>query len=88
MDTAVYVVTATDVNGCTASAEFTVSLKNNLTVDVTSEPQHICSGGSFVITPTAPAGTKYSWGLPTQSVTDGVTGTTAGTDQPTVHGEN
>ena len=88
LDTAVYVVTATDVNGCTASAEFTVSLKNNLTVDVTSEPQHICSGGSFVITPTAPAGTKYSWGLPTQSVTDGVTGTTTGADQPTVHGEN
>ncbi len=88
LDTAVYVVTATDVNGCTASAEFTVSLKNNLTVDVTSEPQHICSGGSFVITPTAPTGTTYTWGLPTQSVTDGVTGTTTGADQPTVHGEN
>ena len=88
LDTAVYVVTATDVNGCTASAEFTVSLKNNLTVDVTSEPQHICSGGSFVITPTAPAGTTYTWGLPTQSVTGGVTGTTADADQPTVHGEN
>lgn len=88
LDTAVYVVTATDVNGCTASAEFTVSLKNNLTVDVTSEPQHICSGGSFVITPTAPTGTTYTWGLPTQSVTDGVTGTTAGADQPNVHGEN
>lgn len=88
LDTAVYVVTATDVNGCTASAEFTVSLKNNLTVDVTSEPQHICSGGSFVITPTAPSGTTYTWGLPAQSVTGGVTGTTTGADQPTVHGEN
>ena len=30
LDTAVYVVTATDVNGCTASAEFTVSLKTTL----------------------------------------------------------
>ena len=88
LDTAVYVVTATDVNGCTASAEFTVSLKNNLTVDVTSKPQHICSGGSFVITPTAPSGTTYTWGLPAQSVTGGVTGTTTGADQPNVHGEN
>lgn len=88
LDTAVYVVTATDENGCTNSAEFTVGLTNDLTVDVASEPQHICSGGSFVITPTAPTGTTYTWGLPAQSVTGGVTGTTAGTDQPTVHGEN
>lgn len=41
-----------------------------------------------MITPTAPSGTTYTWGLPAQSVTGGVTGTTTGADQPTVHGEN
>ena len=67
LDTAVYVVTVTDANGCSKTAEFTVGLTNNLTVEVSAEPQHICSGGSFVITPTAPAGTHYSWNPPAQN---------------------
>ncbi|MCR4857768.1 MAG: hypothetical protein K5890_06190, partial [Bacteroidales bacterium] len=93
LDTAVYVVTATDANGCTNSAEFTVGLTNDLTVTVSAEPQHICSGGSFVITPTAPAGTKYSWELPAQNPAcspdcDYVSGTGTGAGQTTVYGEN
>ena len=93
LDTAVYVVTVTDANGCSKTAEFTVGLTNNLTVEVSAEPQHICSGGSFVITPTAPAGTHYSWNPPAQNPAcspdcDYVSGTAAGADQSTVHGEN
>ena len=93
LDTAVYVVTVTDANGCSKTAEFTVGLTNNLTVTVSAEPQHICSGGSFVITPAAPAGTKYSWELPAQDPAcspdcDYVSGTGTGAGQTTVHGEN
>ncbi|MCR5549893.1 MAG: InlB B-repeat-containing protein, partial [Bacteroidales bacterium] len=88
LDTAVYVVTVKDEKNCETTYEFTIGLTNDLTVTVSTEPQHICSGGSFVITPSAPTGTTYTWGLPMQSVAGGVTGTAAGTDQTTVHGEN
>ena len=93
LDTAVYVVTVTDANGCSKTAEFTVGLTNNLTVTVSAVPQHICSGGSFVITPTAPDGTHYSWGLPAQNPAcspdcDYVSGTAADANQTTVHGED
>ena len=91
LDTAVYVVTVTDANGCSKTAEFTVGLINNLNIDIPGEDQHICSGGSFVITPSVtPAGAAvtYSWDYPVQSVENGVSNTARGNDQSTIHGEN
>ena len=91
LDTAVYVVTVTDANGCSKTAEFTVGLINNLNIDIPGEDQHICSGGSFVITPSVtPAGAAvtYSWDYPLQSVENGVSNTARGNDQSTIHGEN
>ena len=91
LDTAKYVVTVTDVNGCTTTAEFEVSLTNDLDVSVSGAPTDICSGGSFVVTPTSNAAgtTYYEWGLPTQSVEGAIQNTSAsGTNETFIHGEN
>ena len=91
LDTAKYVVTVTDVNGCTTTAEFEVSLTNDLDVSVSGAPTDICSGGSFVVTPTSNAAgtTYYEWGLPTQSVDGAIQNTSAsGTNETFIHGEN
>ncbi len=76
-----YKVTVSDRNGCTATDSFEIALNNNLVVTEIPVPRPVCSGGSFAtipVTPT-PGTTYYTWPLPEQSVTGGVTGTTMAT---------
>ncbi|MDD6185518.1 MAG: MBG domain-containing protein [Bacteroidales bacterium] len=92
LDTAKYTVTVTDANGCQATVDFEVGLDNNLDVTITAGTQHLCSGGSFTVTPaTELQNVHYQWDEPEQSVEDGVSGTSASStteEETTVHGEN
>jgi len=68
-----YTVTVTDGNGCTASANATVTETTSLTVNITGALTY-CPGGSTTIT--ANGGTSFSWS--NGSTTDSIT-ITAGT---------
>ncbi|MBK8622710.1 MAG: hypothetical protein IPN79_13385 [Saprospiraceae bacterium] len=52
------VVTVTDANGCTATAEKTLLINSNPTASITGDDE-VCDGGS--VTFTANGGTSYSW---------------------------
>ncbi len=73
----------------------TAVISNTFTINpipiVQNETQSICSGSSFLLTPSAvtvgnviPAGTTYSWGAPV--VTGGITGGLPGTNQASIGG--
>ena len=88
-----YTVTIEDKMGCTITETFEIELNNNLVIDEIPTPAPRCSGGSFATIPvtSTPGTTYYTWPLPEQSVTDGVSGTTAATledEQTTVNGHN
>src|SRR6059036_2376182 len=78
--TATYTVTPT--SGSCAGSTFTVTVTVNPKPSVTNQTAIVCSGSAFTVTPTdgggnvVPAGTTYSWGIPT--VTGGMTGGAAG----------
>lgn len=93
LDTAVYVVTVTDSVGCSKTAEFTVGVESNFSVEVSSDPVVVCSGGSFSIVPTVKpstlTGTTYTWDAPAQDPAGSVDGTSAQTTpSDDIHGEN
>jgi hypothetical protein len=63
------VVTVTDANNCTATAEKTLTINTNPTASITGDDE-VCQGGS--VTFTANGGTSYDWnigGQTTQSIT-------------------
>jgi gliding motility-associated-like protein len=57
--TTIYSVTATNANGCLATANVTVTVGATLTPTVTPTSPSVCIGGSVVLT--ASGGTTYSW---------------------------
>ena len=90
--TATYTVTPTSgAAGACIGSPFTVTVTVNPVPFIPPQNTTICSGKSFSITPEnspptaiVPAGTTYSWIAPT--VTGGVTGGLAGTNQSSIFG--
>lgn len=74
--TSSYAVTATDANGCMASASSAVTVNPNPTATISPATVSICSGSATL---TASGGTSYSWnnGQMTASVTVSPASTTA-----------
>jgi hypothetical protein len=76
VNTTTYVVTVTDNNNCSATAQQTISVTSTATASIAG-PTHICSGESATLT--ANGGNTYQWanGLGTNaSITETPTGTT------------
>lgn len=65
-----YTVLVTDINGCSASAAFTVST-NSPTLSLTASPLSICGAGTTTLTASISGATSYSWsnGATTQTTT-------------------
>ncbi|MDH4473752.1 MAG: T9SS type A sorting domain-containing protein [Fluviicola sp.] len=91
----IYTCTVTDVNGCTASQNFTITAPTALVVTPASQTNVSCFGGSngaaSINTPTGGAsGYTYDWtpGTPTGDGTVSVTGLTAQTYTCTVTDAN
>ena len=86
--TATYVVTP--VSGACTGSGFTVSVTVNPSVAINTMTTTICSGASFIVTPTntlngiVPAGTLYSWSIP--SVTGALTGGTIAANASAISG--
>lgn len=83
-NTAVYIVTPV-ADGCTGST-FQVTVPVNPVPVVTNQSLAICSGTSFLVSPTAvPVGTQYTWGTPVHTPVGSVTGSSAqGIPQSTI----
>ncbi|NCI51701.1 T9SS type B sorting domain-containing protein [Sediminibacterium roseum] len=81
-NTAVYTVTPT-AYGC-AGQTFMLTVPVNPTPAINSITDTICSAGSFVLAPTAPSNTTYSWGLPTSLPFGAIVGSSAQTGQTTI----
>ncbi|MCQ2283651.1 MAG: HYR domain-containing protein [Bacteroidales bacterium] len=80
----VYSVTVTDANGCQASQNVTITLNNTLAIEDITGPV-VCTGTEFTIFPDdAPEGTTYSW--PAPDAISGISGLTAGENQPSING--
>lgn len=62
-----YVVTGTDINGCTDMDTVTITVTSGLNITITASSDSICTGGN--VTLTASGGNTYSW---TGGVTNGV----------------
>lgn len=58
--TTTYIVTVTDANGCSATDSVTVTVGNNLSINITNDTT-ICQGASIVLTASAAGATGYSW---------------------------
>lgn len=58
--TTTYVVTVTDANGCSATDSVTVTVGNNLTINLTNDTT-ICQGASIVLNASVTGATAYSW---------------------------
>lgn len=63
--TTTYQVTGTDNNGCTGSAQVTLTLMPGLSVTVTPATSTICQGASATLTASSPStGVTYVWDAP------------------------
>jgi gliding motility-associated-like protein len=86
--TATYTITPT-ANGC-VGATFTLTVTVNPAPAITAMTAAVCTGNPFTVTPVnvtngvVPTGTTYSWSAP--SVTGGITGGAAGTNQTSISG--
>src|SRR6185436_16710368 len=86
--TATYTVTPT--SGTCAGSTFTVTVTVNPAPAITPMTSTVCSGIGFTVTPVnvtngvVPAGTTYSWSVPT--VTGGMTGGASGTNAANITG--
>jgi len=79
--TAIYTVTGTDANTCTASASVTVNVNNLPPVTAATTNDSICAGSS--VTLTGGGATTYTW---SDNVTDGVAFAPSATNTYTVTG--
>ncbi|NDA64364.1 MAG: hypothetical protein EBX50_20400, partial [Chitinophagia bacterium] len=83
-------ISSTLANGCTNNGNFTVVITVNPLASITSMTTVTCEGVMFQVTPvngtngTLPAGTLYSWSLP--SVSGGITGGATGSGASTITG--
>lgn len=88
VQTATYTVTPT--TGSCVGAPFTVTVTVNPTPAISAMNAAVCTGSSFSLTPInltngiVPAGTTYSWSLPT--VTGGMTGGATGSGASNISG--
>jgi gliding motility-associated-like protein len=87
MATTIYQVTGTDVNGCTGTADVTLTVMPGLTINITPAMDEICEGDNSTLTASSPAtGVTYNWdnGMNTNPITispaNTTTYTVTGTD--------
>ncbi len=88
VQTATYTVTPYGNPGSCAGVPFTLTVTLNPKPTISGIQQTICSDSSFSIVPSSavstnviPAGTTYSWNLPTLSQTGSITGATTSSGQ-------
>ena len=58
--TTIYTVMVTDVNGCTGTDQVTVTVRNNISVNASSDVT-VCNGQGTQLNATAPGGASYQW---------------------------